>query len=145
MGKYLRISSYIRKPFLIYAFATAPLWISINMRKNFFFIRVPYIWYFNNLYDINWEKLLNSYHKLKDVILERARIFDHTKEKESCIHSSLVYHSTNHTCPSTFLQLSYLGSTPCWTISRGPTASALSKRAKTSFYLTRCIHLVADS
>ncbi len=25
IGKYLRISSYIRKPFLIYAFATAPL------------------------------------------------------------------------------------------------------------------------
>ncbi len=31
MGKYLRISSYSRKPFLIYDFATAPLWI-------------PYIW-----------------------------------------------------------------------------------------------------
>jgi hypothetical protein len=35
MGKYLRISSYIyiRKPFLIYDFATAPLWISLCMRK----------------------------------------------------------------------------------------------------------------
>ncbi len=32
-GKYLRISSYIRKPFLIYDFATAPLWISLYMRK----------------------------------------------------------------------------------------------------------------
>ncbi len=31
MGQYLRISSYIRRPFLIYDFATAPLWI-------------PYIW-----------------------------------------------------------------------------------------------------
>ncbi len=30
MGKYLRISSYIRKPFLIYDFATAPLWISLQ-------------------------------------------------------------------------------------------------------------------
>ncbi len=29
MGKYLRISSYIRKPFLICDFATAPLWISL--------------------------------------------------------------------------------------------------------------------
>ncbi len=29
MGKYLRISSYIRKPFLIYDFATIPLWISL--------------------------------------------------------------------------------------------------------------------
>jgi hypothetical protein len=26
MGKYLRISSYIRKPFLMYDFAAAPLW-----------------------------------------------------------------------------------------------------------------------
>ncbi len=33
IGKYLRISSYIRKPFLIYDFATAPLWISLYMRK----------------------------------------------------------------------------------------------------------------
>ncbi len=29
MGKYLRKSSDIRKPFLIYDFATAPLWISL--------------------------------------------------------------------------------------------------------------------
>ncbi len=34
MGKYLHISSYIRKPFLIYDFATAPLWISLYVRKN---------------------------------------------------------------------------------------------------------------
>jgi hypothetical protein len=33
MGKYLRISSYIRKPFLIYDFATAQPWISLYMRK----------------------------------------------------------------------------------------------------------------
>jgi hypothetical protein len=36
MGKYLRISSYIRKPFPIYDFATAPLWISLYMRKIWF-------------------------------------------------------------------------------------------------------------
>ncbi len=36
MGKYLRISSYIRKPFLIYDFATAPLWISLYTRKIWF-------------------------------------------------------------------------------------------------------------
>jgi hypothetical protein len=36
MGKYLRISSYIRKPFLIYDFETAPLWISFYMRKMWF-------------------------------------------------------------------------------------------------------------
>ncbi len=35
-GKYLRISSYIRKLFLIYDFATSPLWISLYMRKIWF-------------------------------------------------------------------------------------------------------------
>ncbi len=42
MGKCFRISSNIRKPFLIYDFATAPLWISLYMRKVFilFFISV---------------------------------------------------------------------------------------------------------
>jgi hypothetical protein len=34
MGKYLRISSYIRKPFLINDFA---LWISLNKRKILFY------------------------------------------------------------------------------------------------------------
>ncbi len=37
MGKYFPISSYIRKPFLIYDFATAPLWISLYMRKILFY------------------------------------------------------------------------------------------------------------
>ncbi len=36
MGKYLRISSYIRKPFLIYDFAAAPLSSSLYMRKILF-------------------------------------------------------------------------------------------------------------
>ncbi len=36
INKYLRFSSYIRKPFLIYDFATAPIWISLYMRKIFF-------------------------------------------------------------------------------------------------------------
>ncbi len=36
MVKYLRISPYIRKPFLIYDFATAPFWISLYMMKIFF-------------------------------------------------------------------------------------------------------------
>jgi hypothetical protein len=36
LGKFLRISSYIRQPFPIYDFATVPLWISLNMRKIFF-------------------------------------------------------------------------------------------------------------
>ncbi len=33
MVKYLRISSYIRRPFLINEFATDPIWISLYMRK----------------------------------------------------------------------------------------------------------------
>ncbi len=37
MGKYFRISSNIRKPFLICDFATAPLWISLYMRKILFY------------------------------------------------------------------------------------------------------------
>ncbi len=36
MVKYLRISSYIRKPFLIYDFAPDPIWISLYMRKILF-------------------------------------------------------------------------------------------------------------
>jgi hypothetical protein len=32
MTKNLRISSYIRKPYVIYDFATAPFWISLNMK-----------------------------------------------------------------------------------------------------------------
>ncbi len=36
MNKYLHISSYIRKPFLVYDFATAPVWISLHMRKIYF-------------------------------------------------------------------------------------------------------------
>jgi hypothetical protein len=38
MVKYLRLSSYIRKPFLIYDFATAPFCISLYMRKFFFYL-----------------------------------------------------------------------------------------------------------
>ncbi len=43
MGKYLRISSYIRKPFLIYDFATAPLLCNFPIYEEnliFFFISV---------------------------------------------------------------------------------------------------------
>ncbi len=43
MVKYLRISSYIRKPFLIYDFATAPILVSLNIFEEdfvFFLINV---------------------------------------------------------------------------------------------------------
>ncbi len=33
MVKYLRISSYVRKPFLIYDFATDPIWISLYAKE----------------------------------------------------------------------------------------------------------------
>ncbi len=35
--KYLRISSYIRKPLLIYDFATVPNWISLYLKKILFY------------------------------------------------------------------------------------------------------------
>jgi hypothetical protein len=46
---YLRISSYIRKPFLIYDFATAPFCISLYMRK-FFFVHA--IHHFSQLFSV---------------------------------------------------------------------------------------------
>jgi hypothetical protein len=60
MSKDLRISLYIRKPFLIYDFATAPFWISLYMRKiRFSFLSVhhtfrakraqsPFLWWSNH-------------------------------------------------------------------------------------------------
>ncbi len=36
MGKCANISTYMRRPLLIYDFATAPLWISLYMRKIWF-------------------------------------------------------------------------------------------------------------
>ncbi len=42
MTKYLRISSYIRKPYLIYDFATAPVWISLCKRKILFYFLSVY-------------------------------------------------------------------------------------------------------
>jgi hypothetical protein len=47
MTKYLRISSYIRKPFLIYDFATAPLWISLYIRKIWFSFSSVWHWIHN--------------------------------------------------------------------------------------------------
>ncbi len=45
MTKYCRISSYIRKPFHVFDFATAPIWISWNMRKIlFYFLSVYSLW-----------------------------------------------------------------------------------------------------
>ncbi len=42
MRKCANISPYMRRPFVIYGFATAPFWISLYVRENsiFFFIRV---------------------------------------------------------------------------------------------------------
>ncbi len=42
MTKYLCISSYMRKLFLIYDFATAPIWILLDMRKIIFFLLSVY-------------------------------------------------------------------------------------------------------
>ncbi len=42
MRKYL-VMQYMRRPLVIYDFATAPFWISLNNKENFvfFFISVP--------------------------------------------------------------------------------------------------------
>ncbi len=63
MGKSLRISSYIRKPFLIYNFATAPLWISLYIRKILFYFLSVQGYFFrrankqSNLSPPKWRKL----------------------------------------------------------------------------------------
>ncbi len=61
IGKYLPISSYIRKPFLIYDFVTAPLWISPIYEENliFFFISAPRrrMTVTSSLYEISTEQL----------------------------------------------------------------------------------------
>ncbi len=57
MGKNLRITSYIRKPFLIYDFAPDPICISLYMRKIMFsFLSV-------HLYSVTrrWLKKTNLY------------------------------------------------------------------------------------
>jgi hypothetical protein len=43
MTKYVRISSYIRKPFLIYDFATASIWISFIYEEKFFFFFISVV------------------------------------------------------------------------------------------------------
>ncbi len=48
-AKYLRIPSYIRKPFLINDFATAPFWISSYMKKTIFSFLSVHL----NVYDEN--------------------------------------------------------------------------------------------
>jgi hypothetical protein len=55
----LLISSYIRKPFLIYDFATAPLGISLNKRKIFFsFLSVYSMFSLSVLENITLEPVL---------------------------------------------------------------------------------------
>ncbi len=60
MVKYLRISSHIRKPFLIYDFATDPIEISLYMRKtSFSFLSVQ-----NKLKFIKFEVLNLPLHEI---------------------------------------------------------------------------------
>jgi hypothetical protein len=58
MTKYLRISSYIRNPFLIFDFAPDPFWISWYMRKFFFSF---YQWFFTS----RWTVPLTTYSFLR--------------------------------------------------------------------------------
>ncbi len=45
MIKYLHISSYIRKSFLIYDFATAPIWNFLIYEENFIFFFISAVTY----------------------------------------------------------------------------------------------------
>ena len=56
MAKYLCISSYIKKPFILYDFPTAPFWISLYMREIlFYFLSVYYP--FNLTFDLRYNKV----------------------------------------------------------------------------------------
>ncbi len=55
MVKYLHISSYIRKSFLIYDFATDPIWISLYKRKIYFY-------FFISVDDTNGILVTNCHH-----------------------------------------------------------------------------------
>jgi hypothetical protein len=58
MGKYFRISSYIRKHFLIYDFTTAPFWISLYMRKILFYFL-----------SVRWNRYIRRGSRFFDVVL----------------------------------------------------------------------------
>ncbi len=64
IGKYLRTSSYIGEPFLIYDFATAPLWISLYMRKFDFLLYQCTLWLVefitSSLLKTTWKPWLNT-------------------------------------------------------------------------------------
>ncbi len=75
MTKYVRISSYIRKSFLIYHLATAPIWIFLYMRKIFFsFLSVYLAEWFESM-TANAEVVLVTIQGLDPSILRHIRIW----------------------------------------------------------------------
>ncbi len=80
-GKYLRISSFIRKPFRIYDFASAPLWISLNMRKIYF----SFLSVYNILLRCRGQRILTSDSEAElTQESEIQRVFMKQKEKTMC-------------------------------------------------------------
>jgi hypothetical protein len=75
MVNYLHISSYFRKPFLIYDFALDPIWISLYFRKTFFsFFQCTFLVYLVGspmgsklLGGINWYPVLLGYSPLHSI------------------------------------------------------------------------------
>ncbi len=77
MGKYLPISSYIRKLFLIYDFATAPTWISLYIFKIWFSFFCAHgapnkLWRSNSIFNL-WSGPFNQNHRGKFGILGKIQ------------------------------------------------------------------------
>ncbi len=88
-------SSYIRKPFLIYDFATAPLWISLYMRKIFFsFLSVwqVFSWEGGTVFttdesvQIDWQ-LPSPFHStiyVPSTITSKVVVYDPSEKADQC-------------------------------------------------------------
>ncbi len=94
MGKNLRISSFIREPFLIYDFAPDPIWISLYMKKILFSFLSVY-------YPMPWAELrpgslwLNM--SIRWLFLSRQNSRG-GKKRAGNWHSAIVYIYNIHIC-----------------------------------------------
>ncbi len=76
MTKYLPISSYIRKPFLMYDFATAPIWISLLYEGNIIFF------FMTNDKKLNFRLVLRQ--KLVFYLMQKDKSLWATTGQHSC-------------------------------------------------------------
>jgi hypothetical protein len=105
--KYLRISSYIRKPFLICDFAPDPIWISLHMRKIlFYFLSVQ-----STVLKITSFLTVYAFTVLEYSIIYSSRILCLSSCLSSC-HPVIL--SSCHSCGTlSYLSYIYLGSSVC--------------------------------